>query len=751
MTSRTEAGRLARCGAWSAGSGSPGGLRTTMFRGRELSYEVIDGWAVHDGDIVLGRAEEMEPAQAGAGPEGGGIPGPGWRRRVAPISKDSGWPGGIIPYEIVEDATDEERRNILAGMTSWSERTTIEFVPRTGQEYYILLTRSTGFCRSGVGPGSPTPVFAVGCTIEMTHELGHAIGLWHGHERSDAAEYGMRSEPVGDTMDLPRTEPDPGSIFPTPTYNAPAEGPFDLLSVMTYGVSETIPPGLHQASGNLVSSPEDVAISAGDVAGVNRLYGQPSEATVVTTNPPGLEIVVDGNRVATPATFYWPAGSSHELEAPLWQVSGSSDSVPRDWAWHVFGRWTDGGDRVHEFTARPGETWVEASFTEQERAASTGPGLDPDEVRFEDNFVGFDATPRALTFIHKPGSELAAQVVRLTNRADGPRRYGVSTDSQWLAADRFEASLGPGESVDIEVSALPTGLPAERYSGELRIWPSDPDLAELQQVQGMPVAFVVLPEIVPVQLGAGSGTVGVAVSATEGFLGEGGRPLGRGGRVTRPSGDTYVLAEVPGGVSATLELRSQTLELPAGGTVTLAQHGEGDWRIGADRVFSGHRYAAGGHEYVLELADGLWRVAPYAIRDLAGLGPGPYGYGHYVPDMAVDSSGSVYLTVASQVRKIDASGTITTLAGTGVVHWGGFGPVPSRNTWRNARARAPFVRRVRGTGNGGPFALPVWSGRGHGRKRVRGGRKQGAKDRRVRHDHRTGGHRSAGLVDCRRR
>ena len=33
---------------------------TTVFRGQELTYEVIDGMAVHGGDIILGTAEEAD-------------------------------------------------------------------------------------------------------------------------------------------------------------------------------------------------------------------------------------------------------------------------------------------------------------------------------------------------------------------------------------------------------------------------------------------------------------------------------------------------------------------------------------------------------------------------------------------------------------------------------------------------------------------------------------------------------------------
>ena len=184
----------------------------------------------------------------------------------------------------------------------------------------------------------------------------------------------------------------------------------------------------------------------------------------------------------------------------------------------------------------------------------------------------------------------------------------------------------------------------------------------------LPVAFVVLPSMVPVQLRAGGETLEVAVSETEGFVGKDGRPVGKDGRVVAANGDAHVLAEGPNGViTATFEPRSQTLDLPGGGQVTLAQQGEGDWRIGEDRVRNGHRYVAGGHEYVLELVDGRWRTAAYSawnVRPWTSIGaegvrPGsPYG-------LAIDAKGVVYVAdlKAHVVLRVAPAGTVTTLAG----------------------------------------------------------------------------------------
>ena len=67
-------------------------IRTGVYRGHVVSYEVIDGLAVWDGDIILGTPEELSPAN---------VPPPGNtldnRNKISTISsKESLWPGGIV-------------------------------------------------------------------------------------------------------------------------------------------------------------------------------------------------------------------------------------------------------------------------------------------------------------------------------------------------------------------------------------------------------------------------------------------------------------------------------------------------------------------------------------------------------------------------------------------------------------------------------------------------------------------------------
>ena len=116
---------------------------------------------------------------------------------------------------------------------------------------------------------------------------------------------------------------------------------------------ETVPQGMTIPSAGL---------SAGDVDGVARLYGKPPETISFSTNPPGLQIVVDGVRVTTPVSFDWTDGTTHILEVPV--------SQEREGSRYLFGRWNDVGSRLRNITAGDDKTWLEANFIVQHRVGT---------------------------------------------------------------------------------------------------------------------------------------------------------------------------------------------------------------------------------------------------------------------------------------------------------------------------------------------------------------------------------------------
>ena len=356
--------RAARVGT---GDRAPQGLQTAVFRGRELSYVVVDGMAVHAGDIVLGPASDFETASSSPGTSG--HPGPlvPARRDLAPASSDQLWPDATVPYVIDSDVSELQRRSVESGIAAWNDKTVISLVARATEPNYVRFRNvPEGNCRSRVGMVGGEQVISLppmGCSVHaITHEIGHAIGLWHEHQRVDRWKYvSIDVENLDRTLDDWFKAEHPGSGF------------YDFASVMHYGpltatangrfVMETIPPGIDISA---------TGLSAGDIDGVARLYGQVPDKLTISSNPPGLDILVDNVSYTTPATFDWPDRSIHAIEPPVSVVKGDTR--------YLFGRWNTGGNRLRYVIAGQVGTWLEANFIVQHRVEIEARPPDAGEV-----------------------------------------------------------------------------------------------------------------------------------------------------------------------------------------------------------------------------------------------------------------------------------------------------------------------------------------------------------------------------------
>ena len=266
------------------------------------------------------------------------------------------WPEGIIPYEIDSGFPEAALQDLRRAIEEWNTKTVITLVKRTGETDFVRFR--PGPFDSSIPPCSADPgrmggeqfVNLESCGFQATiHEIGHAVGLYHEHQRMDRNAYVyVPDEFLGSR----------GALF-TWLANGRGSGPYDYASPMNYRVP-TFPPGIPVGSQGL---------SEGDVDGVARLYGHPPKLTTISTNPRGLEIIVDGKRVVSPARFEWMQGSSHVLEAPLLQGSGRQR--------YVFGRWSDERSRTRTVTADPSATWFEANYILQQHLTTCS---DPPEA-----------------------------------------------------------------------------------------------------------------------------------------------------------------------------------------------------------------------------------------------------------------------------------------------------------------------------------------------------------------------------------
>ena len=165
------------------------------------------------------------------------------RAQAHPVNyqlRDGTWDAGVIPYQLADGFTDAERTRILASLDRWMSIAPIVFVPRTTQSGYLNVTRdpATGSqasaCFSGVGQPRRGAVVRTNlgpnCTGNHTisHEFGHALGLWHEHQRSDRDQY--------ITIDLDNVVETARGNFNL--LNIPLVGEYDFGSIMHYGRSE---------------------------------------------------------------------------------------------------------------------------------------------------------------------------------------------------------------------------------------------------------------------------------------------------------------------------------------------------------------------------------------------------------------------------------------------------------------------------------------------------------------------------------
>ena len=329
-------------------------IRTGVYRGQRVTYQVINGLAVVEGDIILGTPEELEPP---SGPQV--IKEPDARQKaVATSDPETLWPEGVVPYTI--DGGLPEPQRVLDAIEHWHDNTLIRLVERTNETDWInFVEPDESTCASWVGMtgGEQDIVLADFCSVgSVIHEIGHAVGLWHEQQREDRDSH---VNVLFDNIDKLWSY-----AFTQRIRTGDDIGPYDFGSIMHYSagafsrnnqpVIGTIPPGL-------VIGQREV-LSAGDIDGVSRLYGQTPSMTTISTNPEGLEVEVDGMMITTPQSFNWSSGTHHAISVP----SSQGNSTER----FLFGKWSDGGAQAHDIVASSTTTVFTAHSIQQFKVES---------------------------------------------------------------------------------------------------------------------------------------------------------------------------------------------------------------------------------------------------------------------------------------------------------------------------------------------------------------------------------------------
>ncbi len=329
-------------------------VRTLESNGHLIRYQVRGGFAVVQGDIIIGTAAEVETARRAVN-----------RKSLEPLSSvllfntasPQQWPKATMPYVIDPDIPNSQR--ILDGIAHWNTKTQFHIVPRNGEANYVHFIRSTTLdaaCSSYLGMmGGGQPIATTdNCpTGSVIHELGHAWGLEHEQVRSD------RNGNV--TVLYQNMDKRFMYNFDQALTSSRDAGYYDFDSIMHYPATgftrngqdsmETVPVGIPIGQRN--------GLSAGDIDGISRAYNLTPTATTITTAPAGLPVTVDGVAATSPASFDWPAGSTHTIAV----AAQAERTDPR----YVFVRWSDGGDSSHTVTASADQTVYCAVYQTQHR------------------------------------------------------------------------------------------------------------------------------------------------------------------------------------------------------------------------------------------------------------------------------------------------------------------------------------------------------------------------------------------------
>ena len=287
-------------------------IRTGFWRGQWVTYTWVPGKdgkgkAIYQGDILLDNVKDSPNSPQG--------------ESLGVAYSSYLWPpvNGVsqIPYTIDPSSGDLTNLNTAISQFNSTFAGLIQLVPYTNQSDYINFdfdpNNTSGTCEAYEGRvgGEQTVGGSGTCTVAtILHEMGHTVGVWHEQSRPDRNTYVNVN--YGAVIKASR------SFFDQFLDNDQELTPYDYASVMEYPAFsfsrngepciESIPAGIPLSNPN--------GYSAGDIDGIERLYGAIPTQVTVTTNPPGLQVIVDGNTVTTPQVYNWALNSTHTLTVP---------------------------------------------------------------------------------------------------------------------------------------------------------------------------------------------------------------------------------------------------------------------------------------------------------------------------------------------------------------------------------------------------------------------------------------------------